>query len=246
MTGLAEVQRAISRICFDETPSEADLAALHSDRDRWLMYRRMVRNRLFAMVRSGLPKTSELIGKEAFDAAVSSYFADRRPRTRFIREVVHELVAHALPQWESDPAMPAHLGELVRYEEAKWRVASMPSESPAHKKFEFEAVPVFSRTIATVELRHRVDKDPLAPPPLDVAALALVFRKPGDARTYTLVLDDLKKRLFAAWRGGESCADGARTVLADLGQEPDAQFVDTMAGLLADLIDGKVILGSKR
>lgn len=245
MSGLAAVQEAFTRVCFDEAPREEDLAVLHDDPERWLMYRRMVRHRLFEMARSGLPKTAELLGAR-FDAAVGRYLAERGPRTRFIREIVHELVEHALPGWEADASLPPHTGDLVRYEAAKWRTASAEFEPPRCGDFDFEAAAVINPTAVVVPLRHRVDKDAVSPTALEETHGAIVYRKPESSRVFTYVLNDIGARLFAAWSGGGTCADGARSVLESLGRQPDARFVDGMASVLADLIEQKIILGSEQ
>lgn len=245
MTAVAEIQRAFTRICFDEAPREEDLAVLHDDRERWLMYRRMVRSRLFGMMRSGLPKTAALLGREAFDEAASRYLAERGPRSRFIRDVVHELVEHALPRWTSDESLPAHLPDLARYEAAKWRVASLEWEPASYGEFDFESAPVFNPTLCVVPMRYRVDKDSKAPALLPEPHYALVYRQPENARVFTFVVNDIGGRLVDAWRNA-TCADGARAVLAELGRGPDARFIDGMAGVLAELIERKIILGSRR
>jgi hypothetical protein len=249
VTGLAEIQRAFTRVCFDRTPREDDLALLHADRERWLMYRRMVRERLYGMMRAGLPKTTALLGPDAFDDAASRYLAEEGPRSRYIRDVVPALASHALPRWEADAELPAHLCDLARYEVAKWRAASLEWEVEDARELDFEAVPVFNPSVCVVTLRHRVDKlseSHAIPAVLAEPHHALVYRKPASPRVFTYVLNDMGGRLVAAWRGGGSCADGARAVLAELGREPDARFIDGMAGILADLIAQKILLGSRR
>lgn len=246
MSSLAEVQRAFTRVCFDEEPRPEDLAVLHGDAERWRMYRSMVRQRLFEMARSGLPGTAELLGADAFDAAVGGYLAAGGPRSRFIRDVVHELVEHALPGWVAAPSLPAHLAELVRYEEAKWRVGHVAIELPAADELDFEKPPVWNPALEIVPLRHRVDKDPIHPAALDQPCSALVYRKPDGPRIFTYVVNDIGGRLVSAWRAGGSCADGARRVLAELGREPDARFIDGMAGVLAELVEQQIVLGSAR
>jgi hypothetical protein len=246
VSGLAAVQEAFTRVCFDEAPRDEDLALLHDDRERWLMYRRMVRHRLFQMARSGLPKTAELLGKPRFDAAVRRYLAEHGPRTRFIREIVHELLDHALPAWEADASLPPHASDLARYEAAKWRAASAELAPPPVRDFDFEAIAVINPSACVVALRHRVDKDPVSPAPLDEPHVAIVYRRPESPRVFTYVLNDVGARLFAAWSGDTSCADGARSVLDALGREPDARFIDGMAGVLADLIEQRIILGSRQ
>lgn len=246
---LAELQRAFTRVCFDVEPKTSDLEVLTSDPERWMMYRRMVRSRLFDMARSGLPRTAELLGKDRFDVAVAAYLAERAPHTRFIREVVHELVDHALPGWAADPSLPPHTSDLVRYEDAKWRVGSAEWEAGDALDFDFEAIPVMNPTIRTLTVRYRVDKigvDRLeAPTALDEEHLVIVHRKPDNPRIFSYVLNSVGRRLFTAWQLERSCADGVRAVMEELGRGPDARFVDGMAGVLADLVEQKIILGSR-
>jgi hypothetical protein len=237
-------------VCFDRRPREDDLALLHDERERWLMYRRMVRARLFEMMRAGLPNTSALLGPKAFDDAASRYLAEEGPRSRYIRDVVSALVEHALPRWEADDAAPPHLCDLARFEVAKWRAASLEWEVEDARELDFEGVPVFNPSVCVVTLRHRVDKlteaGDRSPARLEEPHHALVYRKPATSRVYTYVLNDMGGRLVAAWRSGGSCAHGARTVLADLEREPDGRFIDGMAGVLADLVEQKILLGSRR
>ncbi len=135
----------------------------------------------------------------------------------------------------------------MRFEDAKWRALAAEYDPPPHGELDFEAVPVLNPTAFAVPLRHRVDKDFASPAALAEPHLAVVYRKPEGARTSCYVLNDIGGRLFSAWSGGErSCADGARLVLAQLGRQPDARFIDGMAGVLADLVEQKIILGSRR
>ncbi|HBQ11616.1 MAG: DNA-binding domain-containing protein [Sandaracinaceae bacterium] len=245
MSELAEIQRAFARMCFDRSPAEADLARLHGDEARWLIYRGMVRSRLFAMMRSGLPRTAELLGDARFDDAVSAYLEAHTPRTRFIREVVHELVTHALPGWEADETLPPHVRDLVRWEDAKWRVGALEEPAVAAVELDFERPAVINPVLETLEVTHRVDRDHLAPETLDEPHLVLVYRKPGATRIFTYVLNDVGARLFRAWSGPRSQADGVRAVLAELGRDkPTQRFLEGMASVLADLVEQKVVLGS--
>ncbi|MCB9595749.1 MAG: putative DNA-binding domain-containing protein [Sandaracinaceae bacterium] len=249
-TPLAEVQRAFTRICFDAKPSDADLAVLHAPPDRWLLYRRMVRARLFAMIRSGLPRTHETLGKARFDASVSAYLEERGVRSRYIRDVVDELVAHALPRWEADPELPAHLSDLARYEATKWAVGSLEWSVPdaVADELDFEGVPVHNPTVRSTTLRHRVDrKDERRDEPLEEPHRVLLYRRPDDAPIYGYVIDPMGVELYEAWSVPDrSFADGVRAVLAARDREPDPTFVDRMAGLLAALVERSIILGSRR
>ncbi len=247
---LEEVQRAFSRICTDATPSEADLALLHAPRERWLLYRRMVRARLFAMARSGLPRTIAALGEPRFEAAMRDYLAQGGVRSRFIRDVVNELVEHALPRWVADPALPPHLGDLARYEAVKWQVASVewPRPEPVADELEFEGVPVHNPTVRALAVRFRVDRDDeRQDEALDAEHRVLLYRRPDGAPVHGYVLDPRAAELYDAWCVPDrSFADGVRAVLAARGAAPDPTFVDSMAGLLAGLVERAIILGSRR
>jgi hypothetical protein len=241
---LAEVQGAFARVCFDTEPREEDLALLYAPRERWLMYRHMVRARLFQMIKNGLPKSAEVVGPARFDAAIGRYLAEHGPRTRFIREIVGELVRFALPIWERDPEVPGHAVDLVRFEDAKWRAASAPIPELALDAFDFERVPEWNPTLEVLEVSHRVDKNPIDPPRLPLPCTLLVFRKPETTNTWAYGVSGTGAALVRAWRSGVSCADGARQVLE--GRTPDAKFIDELATVLAELVEQKMILGSRR
>lgn len=251
MTSLPEVQRAFTRICFDREPSDDDLALLHDDERRWIMYRNMVRSRLFSMMRQGLPKTAALLGEQTFDDTVAGYLAEHAPRTRFIREVVHELVAYAVPRWKQRDDLPPHLLDLVRLESTKWAVGSLewPSTPAVSDELDFEGRPVLNPTVRDLPLGYRVDKDPRSPAELDAPHRALVYRKPSSTRLFTYVLNPMGAQLFDAWRraalDGGSFAGGTREVLAANDRAPDARFIDGMATVLADLVEQSVFLGSR-
>jgi hypothetical protein len=240
---LEEVQRAFARVCFDAEPRDEDFARLHAPRERWLMYRQMVRSRLFDMAQKGLPRTVEAITRPKFNAAVASLLAERGVRSRYLREIVHELVAHAVPSWQADPSLPAYTVDLARFEDARWRVASALFPETACEPFDFERVPVFNPTLEAVEVVHRVDKTPIAAlaEPHDI----LVYRKPDATSTWTYAVHGDGALLVRAWRSGLSCADGARKVLADTGRAADPAFVDTLATVLSELVEQKMILGSR-
>ena len=60
--GLIDLQRQILSLCFDETPSEASLTAL-GQREAWLTYREMIRERLLRELRLALPHCEVVPGQ---------------------------------------------------------------------------------------------------------------------------------------------------------------------------------------
>ena len=57
MSGLDAQQQAIARLTLGAELDEASLASLGGDRARWLVYRDLVRNRLWALLLEALPRT---------------------------------------------------------------------------------------------------------------------------------------------------------------------------------------------
>ena len=213
-----------------------------------MVYRHMVRHRLVEMMRSGLPRSVDCLGETRFEQAAERYLASGGPRSRFIREVVNEMAAHALPTWQDDPELPAHATTLVRFESLKWTVASLPSPEPgALRELDFEAPAVFNPTVRAMSAWYRVDKLQSDPglPRLEQEHTLLLYRRRGQLRVSTYVLNEIGGRLYRAWsEPARSCADGVRAVLSQLEREPDARFIEGMAGVLADLVTHGIVLGS--
>jgi len=250
MSSVAEIQRVFQRICLAPEPDPSDLEQLHGPDERWLLYRRMVRSRIFRMLRNGLPQTSELLGRERFDAAAIAYMSSGGPQTRFIRDTVQELLEQVLPTWAADPSLPAHLPDLARYEALKWKVASVEWQATRETsdELDFEGVPVHNPTVRWLLLSHRVDrKDERKNEVLPEPRRLLVYRKPGDAKIYSYLLNAFGAELYDAWLEPErSLADAVRSVLAARSGEPAAGFVDDMASVLASLVERSIIVGTQR
>jgi hypothetical protein len=98
---LAERAQAMQRVCFGAEPSEADLAMLGS-RERWLVYRDMVRHRLVEVVGVAFARTKEALGQEEFGRVVDAWMNAGGPRTRYLRHVPDELAKLAIPAWQSE------------------------------------------------------------------------------------------------------------------------------------------------
>jgi len=243
MSSLAELQRAFTRMCFDAEPAAEDLGLLHAEPERWLLYRSMVRSRLLEMARTGLPRSAEAIGAR-FEHDFSRYLAASPPLSRYIREIVHEFVSATLPEWEADEALASHVPDLVRFESTKWLVAALPYPDLSAREIDFGAPAVINPTLRVVVVHHRVDRAATPPPRLEAPEHLLVYRKKDDPRIFTWGLNETGGRLFEAWASGVSLTEGTRRVLSELGREPDVHFVDSMAGVLADLVEQSVVLGA--
>jgi hypothetical protein len=237
--GLIDLQRQILSLCFEATPSEASLSML-GQREAWLTYRDMIRDRLLRELRIALPRTRALVGESTFLAAFAHHLAHQPPRTRFFRALVSEFVASALPLWAADPQLPSACCDLARYELALWEVrdlADQPDEALA--ELSFERVAVVSRALRLLALEHAVR----AGEALDARPQFLCIHRPSDTERpkvwlLTASTFQLLERLA---REDKSVSD----VIKETAPRIDAEYLDSLCGTLAQFLELGIILGSR-
>lgn len=247
-TPLSDVLRAATQVCFDRVPSEPSFETLMSRRDRWLSYRRMVRQRLFAMMGQGLPKSWELIPREARERAFEAWLAEAPPRTRFIREVVPVFVEFALPRWCAESSVSGALRDLIRYEMCKWELSYRPvTIEPGPCEFAFELVPAMNPALELLELEYPVNEKHDELETLEPRATRLcVYRDGTDHLIYTLTLNAVTLDIVREWmRGEKTVADAVKGVAAARNTPIDQKFIAGLTTVLEDFIQRGVVLGSK-
>jgi len=242
---LAEQQDAILEVCFSPTPSEGALAQA-GNRERWLIYRKMVRARLERVCRVALPRTAEAAGAEVFDAWVSRWFAERAPKTRYFWRVVREFVEFTL---EDAVVEPLWLAELMRYEALHWHTRH-DEASPAGEvmDIDFERVPFVNPTLSLLALAHPVHRA-LAEGedayPEQETHLA-VFRRVADDMTVTWTLNPMGAALMARWQlEQETLGESVRHVTKERGADVTPAFLESLATLLEGLLERGLLLGSR-
>ncbi|AKF10410.1 putative DNA-binding domain-containing protein [Sandaracinus amylolyticus] len=233
---VADLQRAMQRVCFDAAPSREDLALVGSERA--LLYRELVRSRLRELVSKVLPKTEAALGRARTSALFDAFLAEAPPRSRFFREVIPELVAFALPRVEG------HARDVLLLESTRWELAWRAGEVHGDVvELDLEKIPVAHPTLRVLALGHAVHRD-VEPPPAG-AFFVCVHRRP-DHVVETRTLDATSFALVRAWaRGDRPAIDGVREVLAAEGRAPDQAFVEKMSALLTALLEAGALLGSR-
>ncbi len=241
---LEDQQAAIERICFTRQPPDADLDAV-GERERWLIYRRMVRGRLSRLCRVALPRSLEAAGDERFDAWVATWVAERAPRTRYFWRVVGEFVDFTL---EGAEVAPSWRAELMRYEAVRWHTrydeAAPEDEVLA---LDFERVPYLNPTLTLLHFDHPVHQGWAedAQGPSEVPTHLAVFRR-ADEETVTWTLNPMGAALVARWQlGQETLKQSVVTVTEKRGAARDARFLESLAGLLEGLLERGLLLGSR-
>ena len=141
---LVDHAKAMQRVCFGSEPSDADLELLGS-RERWLVYRGLVRNRLNVVIGVALTRTKNAIGKDAFSRTVDEWFSTGGPKTRYLRYVPSELAEFAIPIWQRTEA--PWVADLAGYEISSWEVRHGPRNPMPSAEFAFDRNPVVATAV---------------------------------------------------------------------------------------------------
>lgn len=242
---LIDTQRQILALCFRAQPPQDVLAAL-GQRQQWLMYRELVRERLLREIRVALPRTAALCTPVVLESTFVWHLEHEPPRTRYFREVVRAFVESACKRWANDDGLHPACCDMARYELALWDVAdldALPALPAPVQEFAFDRVPVVSHALCLLEVAHAVHL------PGDCAPQThyLCVHRHTDAerpRTWSLtkVTFELLKELCA---GERSVSEIVRQLAAASGARIDAAYLDGLCATLAQFIEVGIVLGSR-
>jgi hypothetical protein len=242
---LVDTERRFIRICFTREPREDDLAALGGIRDRWLLYRHMVRARLRTMIESALKRTVPALGEGAWHGWFDRWLDEAPPRTRYIREIVPELVAYCLPRWESDTTIPAWVPELARLEAARWEVGYADAPLPVAGELSFEKTAVLTPHVRVLRASHAVHRTQASYEPEPGAVHLVVYRRPDD-RTAVWAVDDFTAALVEGLApGNRNVTDTVKAAAAELDIPIDEKLVQRIGAVLAELVSRGILLGAR-
>lgn len=241
---LIDLQRQVQRLCLG---SEAQLQPLPGAArpDVWLVYRRMVRQRLFGELRVALRRTFQLAGEERMREAFDAQLAEAPPRTRRFYEVPASFAAATLPRWRSDPQLPGELADLLEYEAALWEVGDLDDRLDAEPiEFDFERQVQLAPALRLLQLSHRVDRrstQAIARP-----TRLLVYRRAADKRARTWALNEVAFTLMQRIAiDGATPAGAIRALAEERSFRVDEVFLDGLCTVLSNFIEAGVILGSR-
>lgn len=244
---LIDVERAVLSVCFRAEPPEAALRAL-GDRERWLLYRDLTRDRLLREIQFALPRSCAALGDTHLQTTFREHLERDPPRTRFFREVVLAFVTSALQTFEGESNLPSHARDLLRYEAALWEVSDLEAAAAGHvAEFSFDRVPVVTPALRLLHVTHAVHL------PADAAGSCTagdfwlcVQLDPEDVRCRTWSLNRTSYLLLAEFQRAErNAADGVQHVAKQLGRRVTQQFVDHLCESLAQWIEVGIVVGSR-
>jgi hypothetical protein len=240
---LIDLERAILAVCFRAEPPAALLEEL-GDRDRWLIYREMVRDRLARELRVALPRTCALIGESLIEHEFTAYLELDPPRTRYFRGVVAAFVQSARSRWLTAGSIPAAAIDLASYELALWEVGDLAVSRRELQEFSFDRAPAVSQALRLLHVQHAVHL------PADCGAepgeyFLCVHRRDDRApvRTWTLTASTFE--LLSHFSAGQASASAiVRRLAAARGASIDAHYVDALCATLAQFLELGIVLGS--
>lgn len=221
-------------------------AALEAAPERFLVYRKLVRNTLRNAVALAIPRTMARLGP-LFDETFERFLAERGPRTHYLRDVTTELLDFAAPIWEADARVPAWAHDLARHEALEIVVASLgeavvPRELGALDAERPLAFIEAARVVRYAFAVHRLpaNEDDRSAPVREPTALFAYRDAEHDVRYLELtpLAADFVERLLA----GESMKAALLGACAGSGTEPGAALPGT-AALLSDLTARGALLG---
>ncbi len=243
MSGLDAHQRAIARLTLGAELDEASLASLGGDRVRWLVYRDLVRNRLWSLLLEALPRTFAAAGSARFGGWFTRYLDEEAPRTHFVRDV-----APAFGRWvraaeaEALASPSPWLPEALSLDLAEHHVGLSAARVDASRLTDFAMD--LPAALDPTHQRLRLSWTPEGAP--DARAL-LLFRHPERHSVETLALTPMAADVLDAMDDGATpAAEAVRAVLARYDVVAGSAFVESFAGLLAELMERGVLRGSLR
>lgn len=239
---LEQYHRALLGLCFAEQTT-AELPTLGP-------YRQLVRGRFLAMAKVAFKSSFRIAGERVLERAFSRYLAAEPPRSPYIREVIGGFARHASAELERASDVPAYARDVLRFEAAKWEVASLPDDDvpPALAEVDFDGVLALNSTLRVLSLAHTViDREGVEQEqPTPEAQVVLVYRRPGEdeVRWYR------SEGLFAALLTRPGLQEQETPLAALVQQAARAVAVDEamlhgLANELSVAVERRVVLGSR-
>lgn len=211
------------------------------------IYRSLVRRGLADMLRFELPRTAAHLGAR-WDRDVARFLDATLPRSRYLRDIARELVAHVGPGWEGDPEVPAHVPDLARWELLAFEVANAPDEPPAGPPPEpaldrRAALSASTRLFRAAHAVHLLPEDEASTDPPAARPTALCVYRDADFEMRTLELTPSAAEILERLAAGATLGEAVTRAAAARGVALDAAFLQGAGRLLEDLAERGVVRG---
>lgn len=231
---LADYQRAVLRLSLSEQGQDETASP---ELPRFALYRHMIRARFVTMAQVAFRRSWQLIGEAAMTRSFDRYLA-AGPQSPILRSVIADF-AEFLPR---DRPLSTLQHDLVRFEAAKWRVASAEHPELAVREVDFDGVLVLNPTLAQLALEHDVSEheDSTHDP-----HVLWMYRRPheDDVRWYRAP-SLLRELLSLPGQGELRLGELVQTLFASRGPAVDAQaLLEELAAALTIAVERGVLWG---
>lgn len=238
---MIESQESFRAVILDRAPAERDLGRLGGEGWRWLVYRRLVRNRLYETIEHCFGCLFERIGQERSGALVDRFLAERASRSPYLRDVPGEFLEWLERAGKGD--LPAYGLDLARFEWAELSAAYTEDEARSILDFAMELPAALSPAHRLLWLKHPVHRDGELGE--ETPVVLCVYRDPRSFEVHTLELSPITGALLREFaRAERPVVDVVRDVAREYGAIVDSAFVEALSAVIADLIERGVIVGS--
>jgi hypothetical protein len=200
------------------------------------------------MLRFQLPRTAARLGPR-WDADVARFLDATLPRSRYLRDVAFEMVAHVEAAWRRDPEVPAYIPDLAHHELLAFEVANAPDDPPLASPAPLAldrpvALSASARIVRYAFAVHLLPEDEASRELPAEAPTALCAYRDRDHEVHHLSLTPSAAAILERLAAGATLAEAVAGAAEACGQPLGEPFLRGAASLLEDLTGRGVVRGS--
>lgn len=217
---------------------------------RLIAYHEMVHSRLFKTIKAFMGGAATRMGDARLRADVRRWMVALGPRSQMLRDVPHEFLEWAQPQWADDASLPPWLSELAAHQVLIRTLRNTPVQvAPASEnKIDLERPVRCNATARVLRYRYAVHRLPrklpedIEPELLEAGHAVVAFRNAEHKPRFI----DIKARsavMLERLLAGQTLREALFGACEAMGETLDDQILSVTAVTLADLCERHVLLG---
>lgn len=237
----------VKRLCRQAGIGNEDGAAIETQSPAGLeLYRQFLLARVVRALGSAMPLTAAL-HRERFNVAAKQFAATHQIETSFLRKLTQPFLISVERQWCDDPAVGRGGWELAHYEAARvevasalpgWPIAQQPSNGPGSFSLCYAA-----RILVNDNPVHRWYETETKIALHNTSRYWLLLYRGDDFAIHCLELSELAFCLVVhLTRVGSSFAQALQVACSQLGILPTEALLDSIAVLVNNLIERRVLV----
>ena len=222
---------------------------------RMAVYRELFFNNLYKLTGSTFPVLRKLYGDDGWRRLVRAFMRDWRARTPYFLELPREFLRFLNDRYELAESDPPFLRELAHYEWAELALAVSDARNDSggidpHGDLCL-GVPVKSVHAWLLDYRwpvHRISVEFRPDEPGEQPTWLTIYRRADDEIGY-MELNAVTARLLEMIDNNDAQANGEALLLqlaGDIGWPEPASLVEHGRGLLRDMRNAEILLGTRR